>query len=189
MAGEIKAKNITDPAVVVTIENLDVPNAEIPEGGTVNLTATNNPIDIQNDPQLKTLIEQDKIILLLEGHELSKGESKLLLEEVLPEMASTSTEQGAIDTGHCFAGKREKYAYFEGAAFSNNSISIANVSWLVSAEGGVKASNGNQEKIGFSDGTNTAQLYLDTSTGTIKSRAAGNFVNQEYKIKIVYITT
>ena len=66
MADEIKAKNITDPAVVITIENLDVPNAEIPVGGTVNLTATNNSIDIQNDPQLKTLIEQDKIILLLE---------------------------------------------------------------------------------------------------------------------------
>lgn len=189
MADEIKAKNITNPAVKVTIENLDVPDAEIQAGATVDLTDTNNSIEIQNDPQLKALVSDDDVILLLEGHELTKSESILLLEEVLPEMASTSLSGGSVDTGHCFAGKREKYCYFEGPAFSASSVSVTGADWIVSVTGAVKRSGGTVEPIGFDDGTNSAQVYLDSATNTIKSRVSGDFSNQEYKLKVIYITT
>ena len=182
----IEAKNLTNE--IIPIHNLDVVNAEIPASGTVNLTATNSTIEIQNDQQLKDLINLNQIVLVLQGHQLSEGESILILEELLAEIASTSTQNGAIDTGHCFGMKREKYAYFEGATFTNSSIAITDAAWLVSVAGSVKTTSGTAEIIGFNDGMNSAQIYLDTATDTIKSRATGIFQNQEFKIKIVYTT-
>ncbi len=183
----IKLKNKTGSDI--PLNDLDVPNAVIPANGTVTVSDTNETIAIVQDEQLHTLIHNGDVVIVFNDNELTQNQSELFVELKIAEFANTSIENGAIDTGNCFASKREKYIYFKGSSFTASSISIADAGGIISATGHVKTSGGTQEIVGFNDGTNTAQIYLDTATNTIKSRASGSFLNQEYKIKIVYITT
>lgn len=183
----IKLKNKTGSDI--TLNNLDVVNAVIPASSTVQISDTNETIAIVQDRQLHTLIHSGDVTIMLDNNELSKEGSILFTSLLVAQMASANITNGGIDTGHCFAGKNEKYKYFEGDSFTASSISIDSTAGIISATGYVETSDETQEIIGFDDGTNTAQIYLDTATNIIKSRAAGNLLNEKYKIKIVYITT
>lgn len=185
--GHIKLKNKT--GLDIPLYDLDVVDAVIPASSTVSISSTNETIAIVQDIQLQGLIATNKVVILLDDNELTKLQSIAFTSLLIAQIASLNISNGGIYTGHVFADKNEKYKYFEGSAFTSSSISLSSASAIISATGYVKTSGGLQEIIGFDDGTNTAQIYLDTATSTIKSRAAGNFVDQEFKIKIVYITT
>lgn len=178
----IEAKNIT--GATVAINNLDVPNAQILAGQTVNLTNTNSIAAIQSDIELKSLIESNKVVLVLDSNELTKEESEALIETTLPGIASANIVN-PIDTGNIFAGDHEKYIYKEGT-FADALTLASGATWLINVEGGVKDTSGNVYHIGQDNGTDIAKVYIDT-LGNIKTSASGAFLNQDFKVKITYI--
>jgi len=86
MADVIIAKNITSgPPVDVPLDQLSAPDAKVPASGQVTLTDWNTVDEITVDLQLLDHIENDKILLVVDGVELTKPQSITVVTPVVSE--------------------------------------------------------------------------------------------------------
>ena len=91
MADVIIAKNITSgPAVDVPIGQLSVPDAKVPASSQVTLTDWNTIDEITVDDQLRDHIENDKILLIVNGVELTKAQSLNIVTPAVSEETTSS---------------------------------------------------------------------------------------------------
>jgi|GEM_PF-4232472 len=98
MATVIIAKNQT--AGALSLKNLSAPNAEIPASGQVTLTDYNRVYEIQNDPELLGYIDNDQVLLNVDGADLTKAQSQETAQPVSASGKNTLDATAAPGAGN-----------------------------------------------------------------------------------------
>ena len=156
MPAQIIAKNLTDEAL--PLRRLSVPNAELPAYGQAVLTDYNHMWEIQEDVELRSYIELDKVLLTVNGVDLTKDES----QNAATAACATS---GVRTDSFNFAQLNTPYIYIQGETYQVVGYVIF-PGTLMGAPTAIKAVAG-----AYGGGTGYIRVYDTTNGKTIAEKA------------------
>lgn len=178
----IAARNVTGGAL--EIDNLKVPNRELPALSDTVLTPVNRITDIQEDPQLLQYINNDEVLLILDGLVQTKTQSLNIMTPVVSGTdpafnTTTDTGGGAGNSGYLVAldGSGNLDGRDVGADGATLDAHVANTSNPHSTSFSnltdTDLTGFAQGSVVYFDGTNWVQLPPGTSGNFLQTAGAG----------------